>query len=165
MEHDYLRRTKELAGALRKDSELKREIEPDLLDRLDEVAGRQSAPGPERSWSMHAVFNRFDGSGLFYDVYRELSASVHPSFDTITAHLTLRAQGGGRSHPSGSGASEKDEGFSQGVALASLWALDFIERCLDGVPSPGRAAQIADAARLPYDLAASDQTPERQPNY
>lgn len=164
LEHDYLTRTKQFSKALRDNPELSSGVDAGLLAQFEEVASRQSAPGRERSWSMQDVFARFDSSGLFYDSYRELSAAVHPSHGTITAHLDIAAEEGTqRIHPSGSGAAGSDEGFSTGVALASLWALDFIERCLTGQPGPSQAARIAVEVQLPYDLAFSDQAPERQP--
>lgn len=162
MEAGYLVRVKAFAGALNDtDSLLTSLVDAEDLAAFASVAAREPAPGTERSWSMERVFRRFAGTDLFYDLYRELSGAVHPSYETIQAHLDTR-----NAHPprlNRAGALLSGHSSAQATALAAVLAMDFIERCQDHPPTPSPIAAIALAAGLPYDLAFSDQNPELQP--
>lgn len=162
MEAGYLTRVKAFAGALNEsDPALTSLVDAEDLAAFASVAAREPAPGAERSWSMERVFRRFAGTGLFYDLYRELSGAVHPSYETIQAHLDTR-----NDHPprlNRAGAFLPGHSSAQAAALAAVLAMDFIERCQEHPPTPSPIAAIAVAAALPYDLAFSDQSPELQP--
>lgn len=162
MEAGYLARVKAFAGALGdSDPLLTSLVDAEDLAAFASVAARQPAPGNERSWSMERVFRRFAGTDLFYDLYRELSGAVHPSYETIQAHLDTRNE-----HPprlNRAGALLSGHSSTQATALAAVLAMDFIERCQEHPPTPSPIAAIAVAAALPYDLTFSDQSPELQP--
>lgn len=150
MEALYLKRVRAFAAAVDDPSE------------LADIAARRAAPGDERQWSAEQLFKRFADSDLFYDIYRQLSGAVHPSYETILAHLDLRTPA---SKPTISrhGDLNTDETATTALAMASIFALDFFERCLKDPPNPSPVAAIAELAGLPYDLGLSDQTPGLQP--
>ncbi|MBU2698089.1 hypothetical protein [Pimelobacter sp. 30-1] len=160
MQAGYLLRTKAFAGALEDDPALTLHVPEEDLRTLHEVAGQVPAPGKEREWSMERVFDRFSGTPLFYDLYRELSGAVHPSYSTIQAHLNMN-DGGDRLHQRGQKLLAHSS--ARATALASALAMDFIERCQAVPPTPSPIAGVAGAAGLPHDLAFSDQAPDLQP--
>lgn len=163
MEAGYLARTRAFRDAVRDQPGLTRLVAQTDLDTLDELSRREPAPGGERGWSMQAIFDRFSDSALFYDMYRELSGAVHPSFATTQAYLEVGREGAPaslsrRGHP------RLAYTTAQGLALAGVLALDFLERCQADPPEPSPAARIANRVNLPHDLSASDQHPKRQPD-
>lgn len=162
MEAAYLTRTRAFARAVEGQPDLTQFVDQADLDALTEVASREPASGAERAWSMQTVFDRFSDTDLFYDMYRELSGAVHPSYATIQTYLGTGSDGvpatvsrRGHSGPSHTAA--------QAAALAGVLALDFLERCQDTPPQPSPAATIAVRVNLPHDLSASDRHPDRQP--
>lgn len=162
MEAGYLMRTKAFADAIRDQPDLTQFVdEADLVD-FDAVVAREPAPGGERSWSMQQVFNRFADTGLFFDIYRELSGAVHPSFATLTTYMDLTSDDGRRSSLSKAGRPVSSHTAAQATTLAGVFALDFLERCQVVPPDPSPAATVAARVHLPYDLSASDQRPDLQ---
>lgn len=161
MEAGFLVRVNAFASAIRQTEGLTSLVDPKDIAALETVVTRQPAPGKERGWSMERVFRRFADSDLFFDLYRELSGAVHPSYETFQAHVDSRDEHRLRLNPSG--AISSGHTSAQATALAAVLAVDFIERCQDQPPSPSAVEAIAIAAGLPHDLAFSDQTPELQP--
>ncbi|GAB3922706.1 hypothetical protein GCM10029976_011820 [Kribbella albertanoniae] len=150
MEALYLTRARAFSAAMEDPSE------------LADIAARSAAPGRERQWSAEQLFKRFADNNLFYDIYRQLSGAVHPSYETILAHLDLRMPAS-KQTISRNGDLNRDEIAATALAMASVFALDFFERCLKEPPRPSPVAAIAELAGLPYDLGLSDQMPELQP--
>lgn len=91
MEAGYRARVKAFAGALNdSDPLLTGPVDAEDLAAFASVAAQEPAPGTKRSWSMERVFRRFAGTDLVYDLFRQLSGAVHPSYETIQAHLDTR---------------------------------------------------------------------------
>lgn len=131
-------------------------------EELADVATRSAAPGRERQWSAEQLFKRFADSDLFYDIYRELAGAVHPSYEILLAHLDVEML---NATPTinRDGLLNGHEAAATALAMGSIFALDFLERCLMNSPDPSPVAAIANLVGLPYDLSVSDQTPELQP--
>jgi hypothetical protein len=154
--HSNLVQAQEFARAIAGQPELTALVADDDLTNFSTYADREPVPGRERSWNLRTFFSRFEESGLLYGSYRSLSSAVHPSTGTIAAHLNLSRADGPRVQRTGAGDTDRHEA-AQGLALAALWALNFIEKCAPGYVSPGRAGAIAIPKVLPYDLAHSDR--------
>jgi hypothetical protein len=84
------------------------------------------------------------------------SSAVHPSTGTLAAHLAVSGVELPRVQQTGSGVADRLES-ALGLALAALWALNFVEKCAPAFLAPGRAGAIAVLRNLPYDLAHSDR--------
>lgn len=154
MTHSWMVRTQAFARATGTHDDLK-----SILD-LDPVAGRDG------EFSSQRLFDRFDASGLFYDLYRDLLQAVHPSYGTFTAHITIsdeiRAGEQNPSRVSAAGTEQRLSSFASGTGLAAVLALDALERLVLGSPRLNEVADIANAAGLPHDLRYSDQSPVLQ---
>ncbi|NPD04867.1 hypothetical protein HN031_09255 [Nocardioides sp. zg-1308] len=162
MEASYLTRTRAFEGAIREDPALTQFVEEADLAAFSAVAAREPAPGQERSWRMEQIFRRFADTDLFYDMYRELSGAVHPSYETLETHLDLTADGAPR-RLSKSGSAVSSHTCAQAAAMAAVLALDFVERCRKPPPDPSPVAATANRYGLPYDMSFSDQKPHLQP--
>ena len=154
--HNDLVAAKEFSDAIAGQSDLTALVDPAMLTDFETYTAREYQPGNERGWSIKRLLERFDQSGLLYSSYRSLSRAVHPSTGTVAAHLDVAADVKPQLHRSGHGSSDLRES-AQGLALAALWGLNFVEKCRDSYASPGQAGTIAIPHRLPYDLDHSDQ--------
>lgn len=154
--HSNLTRAQELWASVEAEPALTEELDSDDLSAFRHLVAREAAPGKERSWNLRNLFSRFDSSGLLYGSYRSLSAATHPSVGTIAAHLEVSGSGNPRTRRAGDTSSYSHEA-AQSLALAALWALNFVEKCQADHEPPGRAGEIAAPARLPHDLEHSDR--------
>lgn len=161
MEANYLARTRAFAGAIRDDPALSQFVDGADLAAFSAVAARVPAPGQERSWRMEQIFRRFADTDLFYDMYRELSGAVHPSYETLETHLDLAADGAPR-RLSKSGSPVSSYTCAKAAAMAAVLALDFVERCQEPPLDPSPVAAIANMYGLPHDMSFSDQRPDLQ---
>ena len=155
MKHSWMTRTHLFADATGTHDELK-----PILD-LDPI------PGSERSYTNQMVFDRFDDTGLFYDLYRDLSQAIHPSYGTISAHIRIdNADDAGNGPPllSSDGKEHRIDSLATGLGVAAVLALDAFERSRAGSPLLHEVEAIANAAGLPHDLCCSDQRPNLQPS-
>lgn len=153
--HSNLVQAQELAALIEKEPELAALVTAEDLLAFQQIAGQTQSPGSQRSWSLPNLFAPFDSSGLLYGSYRSLSAAVHPSANTLGAHFIVAGDDILRVQREGAGISDRHEP-AQGLALAGLWALNFIEKCRPEYKPPGGAGGIALGSNLPYDLAYSD---------
>ena len=154
--HSNLVQAQDFARAIADQPELTAMVPDCDLTDFQSYADREPVPGSERSWNLQSLFSRFESSGLLYGSYRSLSSAVHPSTGTIAAHLDLNHEGTPRLQRAGQGATNRYEP-AQGLALAALWALNFIDKCAPSYAEPGRAGTIGIPNGLPYDLSHSDQ--------
>ncbi|MCR1782206.1 hypothetical protein KVF89_06650 [Nocardioides carbamazepini] len=154
MKHSWMTRSRLFAEATGTQDELR-----PILD-LDPI------PGNERSFSAQVLCHRFDESGLFYDLYRELSQGVHPSYGTISAHFEIVGEVDDNQRAltstSRNGAAQRVDATATGLGLAAVLAIDAFERFRDGSPRLPEVEAIATAAGLPHDLRFSDQLPDLQ---
>jgi hypothetical protein len=157
--HQDLVAAKEFADAIAGQTDLTSATDPELLANLTTYTSRDYRPGHERQWGIQAMVRRFDQTGLLYGTYRALSNAVHPSTRTISAHLDVTAQNAPQLRRAGNLHPDHNE-TARALALAALWALNFIEKCDTAYRPPGRAGEIATPHLLPYDLAHSDQPPQ-----
>jgi hypothetical protein len=160
--HNDLVAAKEFNEAIGGQPELTALVDTDMLSDFDAYAAREYGPGNEREWSIKRLLARFDQSGLMYGSYRALSKAVHPSTGTLGAYLDVTAEGSPQLNRSGHGTSDMSDA-AQGLALAALWALNFVEKCEASYEGPGRAGEIAIPHRFPYDLAHSDRSDPESP--
>lgn len=111
------------------------------------------------------VCNRFaspEVADLFYDLSRDLSEAVHPSYGLIQSYLTFDPSWTPRGvNWRGSGGSSGE--LIRAMAVSGLWALYALEVCRNGQPHAAEVVDIGERVGLPVDLRASDQHPERQP--
>jgi uncharacterized protein DUF5677 len=154
--HSNLVQAQELDALIENEPELAAVVSAEDLAAFHNFASQAPAPGGERSWSLPNLFSRFDASGLLYGSYRSLSTAVHPSANTLRAYVCDVGEDQFRIQRDGAGIADRHES-AQGIALAGLWSLNFIEKCSDGYEPPGKAGEIGVAKRLPYDLADSDR--------
>lgn len=153
MTHSWMVRTAEFASAAGEEEELAPILERPPID------------GKERSFSMSLVFARFESSGLFYDVYRDLAQAVHPSYGTVTAHLAIRPDEADSDRPTKidpHGRRNQNSSTALGLGLAAVLACDALERLREGSPDLDLVGRIAADAGLPSDLRLSDQNPDLQ---
>lgn len=160
MSHSSLTRVQDFATAIKDQPGLTALVPPEVLASFTEYAAKEALPGDERSRNLQNQFGRFEGSGLFYDSYRDMSAGIHPSLGTLTAHFEFDETGVPKRVSRNGSATEESDSVAEGLALAALWALNFLEKCRADLKDAGRAAEIGQAARLPYDLAHSDSHTE-----
>ncbi|QIK65615.1 hypothetical protein G7072_04030 [Nocardioides sp. HDW12B] len=136
-------------------------------DDLRPILDVEPIPGHERSFSSQKLFDRFDDSGLFYDLYRELSQAVHPSYGTLAAHFQIVQQHDDDRETltslSPTGAARRIDATATGLAVAAVLAVDAFERFREDSPRLKELEEIATSAGLPHDLQFSDQRPELQP--
>lgn len=137
----------------------------EALDHPPELAGldaTQSVDGRLRSWNIGNVMNRFATGGLFYDLYRELSGAVHPSYATLQAHTDIRT-----SHAvtriDRHGAETRVDCVAQVLGLSAVLAMDTLERIRTPDSRLDQVQAIARAAGLPADLASGDTRPDLWP--
>lgn len=124
------------------------------------VVATEPAPGELRSWSVTQVFDRFSDKGLFYDLYRDLTQSIHPSYGMIQAHIDLTPGAPPRLNRAGS--IRPVHSTAQALGLSAVLALDALERMRAGQPGLASLEKVARQAGLPNDLALSDQQPHLQ---
>jgi hypothetical protein len=122
------------------------------------VGGKQSS-----DWSVTKLCDRFCPTRLFYDVYRDLSQAVHPTYALVGAYLEMTqapecAVRGINAH----GAASQPAELTRGLALAGLWALYVVEVCRKAQPYAAEVVEMGAAVGLPVDLRASDQEPHLQ---
>ena len=115
-------------------------------------------------WSVANACSRFSDTKLFYDIYRNLSQSEHPSPGLIAAHLAATPVAG-QHNISVVGALHPSEEVPRALALSALWSLYVLELMREGQPYAATVAQIGREASLPTDLRDSDQHPDRQPGW
>jgi hypothetical protein len=118
-------------------------------------------PDPSR-WSVSNACDRFSGTKLFYDIYRNLSQAEHPSHALIATHLDI-VPSGRQYKISAAGTLRPSGDVPLALALSALWSLQVLEQIREGQPHAETVAQIGRESSLPADLRASDQHPERQP--
>lgn len=118
---------------------------------------------PSSDWSVAMLCDRFSPNRLFYNIYRDLSQAVHPSYGLICAYLEFTDL------PevvvcgvNASGAASRPSELTRSLALAGLWSLYVLEVCRAGHPHAAEVIQMGDEAGLPVDLRASDQRPHLQ---
>ena len=128
-------------------------------EELAKIVATKPLPGELRSWSITKACARFSDTSLFYDVYRDLTQAVHPSFGLIEAHAHL---GDDRNVLDRSGGLKLLQSTPQALGLAAVLALDAFERMRSGHPLLRRIEEVAANAGLPNDLALSDQEPHLQ---
>jgi hypothetical protein len=152
MKHSWMTRSQRFADATGTHDELK-----PILDR-------DPIPESERSFTNQMVFDRFDDTGRFYDLYRDLTQAIHPSYGTITAHIRIE-EGGDNSlgHLSPDGNEHRIGSLATGLGVAAVLALDAFERLRAGSPHLLDVEEIANTAGLPHDLRYSDQQPALEP--
>jgi len=129
-------------------------------DELAEIVRQESAPGKERSWSISTICLRFDADGLLYDLYRDLSQAIHPSYGMIQAYFNPFSGSEPAIHRTGKLWSL--EYFSMGLGLAAVWAMQALGALTDSDSLGNFVAEIAQRAELPHDLRHSDRSPEEQ---
>lgn len=149
-----------LDALIAKEPELAALVSTEDLAAFRDFAGRAPASGSERSWNLPDLFSRFDESGLLYGSYRNLSAAVHPSSNTLRAYFCDVGEDQLRIQRDGAGIADRQEP-AMGIALAGLWSLNFIEKCAEGYEAPGKAGEIGAAKQIPWDLADSDRRRDR----
>jgi hypothetical protein len=126
------------------------------------VQARSNGPGPA---TIEGMCQRFASGGaecLLYDIYRELSGSVHPSLSLLRAHLHLDSSGRVRQVDT-SGKAAGEITFGRELALSAMWALYAVEVCRFGQPHMAQVDSMGMAAGLPVDLRNSDMRPDEQP--
>jgi hypothetical protein len=156
MSHSSLTRAQDFAKAIKDQPELTALVPLDVLTSFAEYAAEEALPGAERSRNLQNQFGRFERSGLFYDSYRDLSAGIHPSLGTLAAHFEFDETGLPKRVRRNGSASDENDSVAEVLALTALWALNFLEKCRADPTDAGRAAEVGQAARLPYDLGQSD---------
>lgn len=121
---------------------------------------------PERGRrSFEEVCRRFsskDTADLLYDVSRDLSEAVHPSYGLIQSYLTFDPSWAPRG-VDWRGANGNAGELIRASAVSGLWALYALEVCRKGQPNAAAVAEIGHHAGLPVDLRSSDRQPDRQP--
>ncbi|OBB58506.1 hypothetical protein A5757_16085 [Mycobacterium sp. 852013-51886_SCH5428379] len=126
------------------------------------VQARSDAPGPATVEGMCERFASGGAERLLYDIYRELSGSVHPSLSLLRAHLHFDSSGEVR-QVDASGQASGEITFGRELALSAAWALYAVEVCRFGQPHMAEVDSIGTAAGLPVDLRNSDVRPDEQP--
>jgi hypothetical protein len=150
MEYGYLTRAKAFAKAA------------DCPDELKDIVVSEPADGPQRAWSVEMACARFDTSGLLYDIYRNLSQAIHPSYETLRAHIDIDRLGSDAVRISGSGDLKPMTELLRALGVSSVWAIDVLERLRVGQPNLAKVEKIARAGLIPIDLARDDKKPELQ---
>lgn len=150
MEYGYLTRAKAFAHAT------------DYPEDLKNIVAAEPADGPQRAWSIEMACARFDTSGLLYDIYRDLSQAVHPSYETLRTHIDIDRLGSSPIRISGSGELKPMTELPRALGVSSVWAIDVLERLRDGQPNLAKIEEIAGAGVIPIDLARDDKKPELQ---
>jgi hypothetical protein len=150
MEYGYLTRAKAFARVT------------DYPDDLKDIATAEPADGPKRAWSIEMACARFDSSGLLYDIYRNLSQAVHPSYGTLRTHIDIDYLGSNAVRISGSGDLKPMTELPRALGVSSVWAIDVLERLRVGQPNLAKVEEIARAGVIPIDLARDDKKPELQ---
>lgn len=117
---------------------------------------------PKSDWSVWNACARFASSPeLFYDMYRNLSGAIHPSYGTLMAYLNVTPDAKVTGlDPTGS-ASPCDE-TPRALGVSALWALDALEELREAQPHVLELTNVGNSAGLPTCLRDSDQHPERQ---
>jgi hypothetical protein len=118
-----------------------------------------------RRRSFEEICRRFSSkqnADLFYDVSRDLSEAVHPSYGLIHSYLTFDPTWAPRG-VDWRGASGSVGELIRALAVSGLWALYTLELCRKGQPNAAAVAEVGHDAGLPVDLRSSDQHPDRQP--
>lgn len=126
------------------------------------VQARSDGPGPA---TVEGMCQRFASGGverLLYDIYRELSGSVHPSLSLLRAHLQFDSSGQVR-QVDASGRALGKVTFGRELAMSAVWALYAVEVCRFGQPHMAEVHSMGMAAGLPVDLRLSDMRPDEQP--
>jgi hypothetical protein len=131
-----------------------------LASELQALVGEK----PSSVWSVPMLCDRFSPTRLFYNIYRDLSQAVHPSYGLISAYLEIAPppESTVRGVNTHGAASQRGE-LIRGLALAGLWALYVLEVFRGGQPHAAGVAQMGETVGLPVDLRASDQSPHLQP--
>lgn len=150
MEYSYLTRAKAFARAI------------DYPDDLSKIVATEPADGPERAWSVELACARFDTSGLLYDIYRDLSQAVHPSYTTLRTYINLDDRAADAVQISSSGELKPMTELPRALGVSAVWAIDVLERLRTGQPNVAKVENIARAGGIPVDLARDDKKPELQ---
>ena len=158
--HSNLVQAQEFARAIAGQPELTALVTDGDLADFQSYAEREPVPGSERSWtsSLCSPASRAPASSTLstevsiQPCTHQRARSRPTSLSTMKAHLDecngQAVAPTNRYEP------------AQGLALAALWALNFMDKCAPDYAAPGRAGTIAIPNDLPYDLSHSDQ---RQP--
>jgi hypothetical protein len=150
MEYGYLTRVKAFAQAT------------DYPDVLKDIVAAEPADASQRAWSIEMACVRFDASGLMYDIYRDLSQAVHPSYETLRTHIDIDHVGSDADRVSGTGELKPMTELPRALSVSSVWAIDVLERLRVGQPNLDKVEEIARAGVIPIDLARDDRMPELQ---
>jgi hypothetical protein len=140
--------------------------EPALTESASLACELQALIGekPSSDWSVAMLCDRFSPTRLFYNIYRDLTQAVHPSYGLIGAYLEFTAPPESVVRGVNTrGAALQPAELTRSLALAGLWALYVLEVCRAGHPHAADVIQIGEAVGLPVDLRASDQRPHLQP--
>lgn len=129
---------------------------------LTSLIGERPEGGRRRFEAICRRFANTDMANLFYDIFRDLSEAVHPSYGLIQSHLTFDP-GWVANGVNWRGTSGNEGELIRALAVSSLWALYALEVCRDGQPHALEVIEIGHRAGLPVDLRFSDQQPELQP--
>jgi len=129
-------------------------------EELAGIVATAPVTGELRSWSMTKICARFSDTSLFYDVYRDLSQAIHPSFGLIQAHVDLAHDD--RSVIDRTGGAKSLNSTAQALGLSAVLALDALERMRQDSVLLARVEAIATKAHLPHDLTLSDMEPHLQ---
>ena len=147
--HQWLVRTKEFSAAIGHPQE------------LAEIVATEPVDGKLRSWSINNICARFCETSLLYDVYRDLTQAIHPSYGLVQAHIELQAD----STPSTvdrTGSLKLLGSTAEALGLSAVLALDALGRMQTNPDLLRTVEQIAGEAGLPSDLALSDGKPHLQ---
>lgn len=126
------------------------------------VQARSDGPGPATVEGMCQRFASGGAERLFYDIYRELSSSVHPSLSLLRAHLHFDSSAEVRQVDT-SGHALGEFTLGRELAMSAVWALYAVEVCRFGQPHMAEVDSMGMAAGLPVDLRNSDMRPDEQP--
>lgn len=150
MEYGYLVRVKAFSQAIGGPHE------------LSDIVALKAVDGRERSWSVEQACARFDTSGLLYDIYRDLSQAVHPSYGTLRAYLGIESLDGDAVQISSTGGLGPVTELPRALGVSAVWAIDVLERLREDQPNLAKVEQIAQAGKIPIDLAREDKQPDLQ---
>lgn len=149
MEHQWWTRAREFSEAIG---------DP---DELRDIVAKEPIDGARRSWSVELACRRFSPTSMFYDLYRDLTQAVHPSYGMMRAYLDLSNDAPPQRIDRRGGLDDIDS-TAMALGLSGVLALDVLERLRNRHPRLAEIEAIAHAAGLPSELASSDQTPELQ---
>lgn len=132
------------------------------LGSPEEYAAMVGAEPPNSEWSVWNACARFtDSPRLFYDIYRNLSGAIHPSYGAVMAYFNITHDGQVTGlNPTGSASPCAETPLA--LAVAALWALNALEELRENRPHVRELTTVGNSAELPTCLRDSDQHPERQ---